>query len=115
MRTIADIGRSIWVKYLLPLWLKVRRWFLRSRSRRHWPDPSTDPIRHVFVLMLENHSFDQMLGCFKEKYPTLDGVDPDHLYANEDRNGNQYQQQPSEASVGCDPCHEWACVDEQLA
>lgn len=35
-----------------------------------------DEIRHVVVLMLENNSFDRMLGCMKEVYPDLEGVDP---------------------------------------
>jgi phospholipase C len=35
------------------------------------------PIQHVIVLMLENNSFDRMLGCMKEVYPTLEGVEPD--------------------------------------
>ena len=35
-----------------------------------------DPIRHVVVLMLENNSFDRMLGCMKAVYPDLEGVDP---------------------------------------
>ena len=35
-----------------------------------------DPIRHVVVLMLENNSFDRMLGCMEEVYPDLEGVDP---------------------------------------
>ena len=34
-----------------------------------------DPIRHVVVLMLENNSFDRMLGCMKGLYPDLEGVD----------------------------------------
>lgn len=34
------------------------------------------PIEHVVVLMLENRSFDQMLGALQEVYPDLDGVDP---------------------------------------
>lgn len=33
------------------------------------------PIEHVVVLMLENRSFDQMLGCMKQVYPDLEGVD----------------------------------------
>jgi phospholipase C len=37
--------------------------------------PGADPIEHVVVLMLENHSFDQMLGCMKEVFPDLEGVD----------------------------------------
>ena len=38
-----------------------------------------DPIRHVIVLILENHSFDQMLGCFQQIYPRLEGVDDENL------------------------------------
>src|SRR5579862_9922301 len=36
----------------------------------------SDLIRHVVVLMLENNSFDRMLGCMQTVYPDLDGVDP---------------------------------------
>ena len=28
-----------------------------------------DPIKHVVLLLLENRSFDQMLGCSQEIYP----------------------------------------------
>jgi len=35
-----------------------------------------DPICHVVVLMLENNSFDRMLGCMKVVFPDLEGVDP---------------------------------------
>ncbi len=38
--------------------------------------PNRDPIEHVVVLMLENHSFDQMLGCMKMANADIDGVDP---------------------------------------
>ena len=31
----------------------------------------TDPIKHVVVLMLENHSFDQMLGGLKAVIPDV--------------------------------------------
>ena len=31
-------------------------------------------IEHVVVLMLENRSFDQMLGCLKQVHPTLEGI-----------------------------------------
>jgi len=33
-----------------------------------------DPIKHVVLLLLENHSFDQMLGALQAVYPTLEGV-----------------------------------------
>ena len=36
---------------------------------------TADPIEHVVLLLLENRSFDQMLGCFKEVYPDLEGID----------------------------------------
>jgi phospholipase C len=36
---------------------------------------ANDPIQHVVVLLLENRSFDQMLGCFSEVYGDLDGID----------------------------------------
>jgi phospholipase C len=35
-------------------------------------------IRHVVVLMLENNSFDRMLGCMKAVYPNLEGPDDGH-------------------------------------
>src|SRR5438132_5989981 len=50
-----------------------------------------DPIKHVVLLMLENHSFDQMLGSLKSEYPELDGVDiesPSALF-NVDQLGNK--------------------------
>ena len=36
-----------------------------------------DKIEHVVVLILENHSFDQMLGCMNAVYPGLNGIDLD--------------------------------------
>jgi phospholipase C len=35
-----------------------------------------DRFKHVVVLMMENRSFDQMLGALKSVYPKLEGVDP---------------------------------------
>jgi phospholipase C len=43
-----------------------------------------DPIEHVIVLMMENRSFDQMLGCMKEVYPGLEGIDAQNLLCNPD-------------------------------
>jgi len=33
-----------------------------------------DPIDHVVLLLMENHSFDQMLGCLDAVHEGLDGV-----------------------------------------
>jgi len=74
----------------------------------------TDPIKHVVLLMMENHSFDQMLGCFKEKYPDLEGAGPAHT--NADAQGKVYAQVPtSELQMTCDPNHDHSDVMEQLA
>ena len=56
---------------------------------------TADPIKHVVVLILENHSFDQMLGCFKQVYPELEGIDPATPHQNEDGHGNSFAQQPT--------------------
>ena len=42
------------------------------------------PISRVVVLMLENHSFDRVLGWTKQNHPTLEGVDPDNPGINPD-------------------------------
>lgn len=42
------------------------------------------PITHVVVLMMENHSFDRVLGWMKEQYPSIEGVDPGAAGANPD-------------------------------
>ncbi len=76
---------------------------------------TADPIKHVVLLMLENHSFDQMLGCFKEIYPELEGVDPKNSHVNTDPAGNQYKQIPTrERQMLLDPHHEVDHVRTQL-
>ena len=49
-----------------------------------------DPIEHVVLLMLENHSFDQMLGSLASVYPgALDGIpESGPTYSNKDTRGN---------------------------
>jgi phospholipase C len=75
-----------------------------------------DPIHHVVMLILENHSFDQMLGCFKDVYPELDGVDPQAPRVNQDPAGNPYRQAPAtERIMAFDPNHEVPHVAIQLA
>ena len=39
--------------------------------------PEVDPIEHVIVLMLENRSFDQMLGGLSSVIAGLDGAPKD--------------------------------------
>ena len=75
----------------------------------------TDPIKHVVVLMLENHSFDQMLGAFRAVFPDLEGVDTANPRINRDKDGTGYSQALTTAtSVQPDPMHELDNVLNQL-
>lgn len=76
-----------------------------------------DPIKHVVLLMLENHSFDEMLGCFQRTYPDLDGVDPEAApRTNPDLSGKPVAQTRKAAySMPLDPKHEHENVAKQIA
>ena len=77
-----------------------------------------DPIQHVVVLMLENHSFDQMLGCMKDTYPELVGVDvqnnPHSSPDFPDTSHEIAQLNFEERSLDPDPMHEHVNVLRQL-
>lgn len=76
-----------------------------------------DPIQHVVLLMLENHSFDQMLGSLQVVYPQLDGIDIGAATPrmNTDKQGKPYYQIPTDATQERkDPNHETVNVLEQL-
>src|SRR5688500_4843616 len=79
-------------------------------------DPADDPIRHVVVLMLENRSFDQMLGAMQEVYPDLDGVPPGAPpRSNRDVDGEPIEQAPLAAGrMKGDPKHELPNALHQL-
>jgi phospholipase C len=77
-----------------------------------------DPIKHVVLLMLENHSFDQMLGCLQSVYPDLEGVDVESpvVRFNLDLSGARVVQAPTdEQQTARDPMHETANALAQLA
>lgn len=77
---------------------------------------SPDPIHHVVVLMLENRSFDHMLGDATKIYPDLEGI-PQHgpKYRNTSKSGKSYEQTPDAAeTVKIDLPHEHADVLKQL-
>lgn len=79
--------------------------------------PSADPIRHVVVLMLENRSFDHLLGDATRIYPDLDGI-PRHgpRYSNvSTKSGTRYEQTPLAATkISVDVGHEHADTLKQL-
>ena len=39
------------------------------------PPPGLDKLKHIVVLMMENRSFDHMLGALKAIDPRIDGLD----------------------------------------
>lgn len=72
----------------------------------------SDPIEHVVVLMLENRSFDQMLGCV----PGVDGIVNSPRSNLNDSSGSPVQQRADYFAVlDPDPMHEYANVCTQLA
>jgi phospholipase C len=86
--------------------------FLREDGRM------PDPIEHVVMLMLENHSFDQMLGCMLAVNPDIDGVnpsgDPNAQRDFPDRNHYIPQFPADERMLDPDPKHEHPDVLRQL-
>lgn len=77
-----------------------------------------DPIKHVIVLMLENRSFDHMLGAFQSIYPDLDGIPPDGAPRTDrhSKTGKLYQQLPNEErQLNPSPLHEHADVMLQIS
>lgn len=77
----------------------------------------TDSIRHVVVLMLENRSFDHMLGDVTKIYPNLEGIpQAGPKYRNTStKSGKSYEQNPNAyESISIDIPHEFVDVQKQL-
>jgi phospholipase C len=95
---------------MLSICRRIADWFKRIPR----PRPA-GPIKHVIVLMFENHSFDQMLGSFRSIFPEVDGVDPARPGTNMDSTGRVYAQQMSDDPVvSPDPRHELDHILNQL-
>lgn len=75
---------------------------------------ASDPIKHVVLLLLENRSFDQMLGSFKSTYPNLEGIDPSAPNMNSDDSTQFFQAETRDQQMELDPRHETKYVLEQL-
>src|SRR5215218_5522841 len=75
-----------------------------------------DPIKHVIVLMLENRSFDQMLGALQKVYPDLDGTETGGApRVNPDPQGQRVAQMPrADRKMKGDPKHELPNALNQL-
>jgi phospholipase C len=76
-----------------------------------------DPIEHVVVLMLENGSFDRLLGCMNSRYSNLSGPNEDKPNINRDYPDElkEIPQEPVDLySVPLDPGHDLDDVLRQL-
>jgi len=77
--------------------------------------PGLDNLRHIVVLMMENRSFDHMLGSLTALNPKIDGI-TDQL-SNPDATNEPAKPQPLAAFQGQldpDPNHHFAAVDLQI-
>jgi phospholipase C len=74
-----------------------------------------DKLKHIVVLMMENRSFDHMLGYLKQDWPALEGLNGNET--NPDTNGQPQSVQPTAAAQGeldPDPDHSWEGVNLQI-
>src|SRR5437667_7475576 len=74
-----------------------------------------DQLKHIVVLMMENRSFDHMLGSLKAVDARIDGV-TDQL-SNPDTGGNSVKPQALadfQGQLNPDPDHHFSAVDLQI-
>jgi phospholipase C len=74
-----------------------------------------DNLDHIVVLMMENRSFDHMLGGLKKKNPKINGLAGDE--SNPDDNGTVVKVQPNatfQGQLDHDPDHHFPGVDLQI-
>jgi len=79
------------------------------------PPPGLDKLKHIVVLMMENRSFDHMLGALKATDPRIDGLDGTQF--NPDTTGAAAPAQPLaqfQGQLDPDPDHHFPGVDLQI-
>lgn len=77
--------------------------------------PGLDKLQHIVVLMMENRSFDHMLGGLKAQDPRIDGLTGNET--NPDTKGAPVQVQPLaqyQSQLDPDPNHHFPAVDHQI-
>jgi len=77
--------------------------------------PGLDKLKHIVVLMMENRSFDHMLGGLKAVDPRIDGLTGNE--SNPDTSGAQVKVQPLakfQGQLDPDPDHHFPAVDLQI-
>ena len=74
-----------------------------------------DALKHIVVLMMENRSFDHMLGGLKKKDPRINGLTGNE--SNPDAQGNKVKVSDTadyRGQLGHDPDHHFPGVDVQI-
>jgi len=77
--------------------------------------PGLDNLKHIVVLMMENRSFDHMLGSLTAVNPQIDGISA--RLSNPDTTGAAVQPQPLaefQEQLDPDPDHHFPAVDLQI-
>jgi phospholipase C len=77
--------------------------------------PGLDNLKHIVVLMMENRSFDHMLGSLTAVNPQIDGITAG--LSNPDSTGAAIQPQPLaefQGQLDPDPDHHFPAVDLQI-
>ena len=77
--------------------------------------PGIQQLRHIVVLMMENRSFDHMLGSLKKANPAIDGLDG--IENNPDTTGVPVTVTPDalyQSQLDPDPDHHFPAVDLQI-
>jgi len=77
--------------------------------------PGLDNLKHIVVLMMENRSFDHMLGSLTAVNPQIDGISP--ALSNPDTTGAAVRPQPLaefQGQLDPDPDHHFPAVDLQI-
>jgi len=110
---MADLGR----RAVLSLMAGGALAAANARAQSEPASETRDPrIQHIVVLMLENRSFDHMLGLLMRDVPGLRGVKPGD-YFNEGADGTRFYVTDGAQYQGqftVDPPHEFEHVLEQL-
>src|SRR5579864_7307336 len=79
--------------------------------------PGFDNLKHIFVVMMENRSFDHMLGSLKAVNPAIDGLSGNETNPDASAAGNPVPVSPSaiyQSQLQPDPDHHFTAVDLQI-
>jgi len=79
--------------------------------------PGLNKLQHIVVLMMENRSFDHMLGSLKAIDARIDGIVDSDPFSNPDTNNNPVKPQALaefQSQLQPDPDHHFPAVDIQI-